>query len=210
MAQKAKPTRKRVWFDPRLAIGIVLIAASVIGVFGIVSAADASDQVLTARAALAPGDRIDAGDLVATAVRMPGATDLYLVPNDVPAEGLIVTKAIAAGELVPASAVGSAAALRLASVVIAVSGELPGSIEPGATVDVWAARLEQTNAYGPPSVIVAGATVVRVLESEALVTSGNSTTIELLVPRSRIARVLEALANEDALSLIPSAIPVKG
>ena len=210
MAQQAKPSRKRVWFDPRLAIGIVLIAASVIGVFGIVSVADASDQVLTARAALAPGDRIDAEDLVATAVRMPGATDLYLVPNDVPAEGLIVTKAIAAGELVPASAVGSAAALRLASVVIAVNGELPGSIEPGATVDVWAARLEQSNEYGPPSVIVAGATVVRVLESEALVASGNSTTIELLVPRSRIARVLEALANQDALSLIPSAIPVKG
>jgi len=210
MAQQTKPSRKRVWFDPRLAIGIVLIAASVIGVFGIVSVADASDQVLTARAALAPGDRIDAEDLVATAVRMPGATDLYLVPNDVPAEGLIVTKAIAAGELVPASAVGSAAALRLASVVIAVNGELPGSIEPGATVDVWAARLEQSNEYGPPSVIVAGATVVRVLESEALVASGNSTTIELLVPRSRIARVLEALANQDALSLIPSAIPVKG
>lgn len=210
MAQQAKPTRKRVWFDPRLAIGVVLIAASVIGVFGIVSVADASDQVLTARAALAPGDRVDAGDLVATAVRMPGATDLYLVPSDVPAEGLIVSKAIAAGELVPASAVGSAAALRLASVVIAVNGELPGSIEPGATVDVWAARLEQSNEYGPPSVIVAGATVVRVLESEALVASGNSTTIELLVPRSRIARVLEALANQDALSLIPSAIPVKG
>lgn len=210
MAQQAKPTRKRVWFDPRLAIGIVLIAASVIGVFAIVSVADASEKVLTARAALAPGDRIDAGDLVATEVRMPGATDLYLVPADVPAEGLLVTKAIAAGELVPASAVGSAAALRLASVVITVNAELPGSIEPGATVDVWAARLEQTNVYGPPSVIVAGATVVRILESNELVSSGNSTSIELLVPRGRIARVLEALANNDALSLIPAAIPVKG
>ena len=210
MAQQAKPTRKRVWFDPRLAIGIVLIAASVIGVFAIVSVADASEKVLTARAALAPGDRIDAGDLVVAEVRMPGATDLYLVPADVPAEGLLVTKAIAAGELVPASAVGSAAALRLASVVITVNAELPGSIEPGATVDVWAARLEQTNTYGPPSVIVAGATVVQILESNELVSSGNSTSIELLVPRGRIARVLEALANNDALSLIPAAISVKG
>ena len=210
MAQQAKPTRKRVWFDPRLAIGIVLIAASVIGVFAIVAVADASEKVLTARAALAPGDRIDEGDLVVAEVRMPGATDLYLVPADVPAEGLLVTKAIAAGELVPASAVGSAAALRLASVVITVNAELPGSIEPGATVDVWAARLEQTNTYGPPSVIVAGATVVQILESNELVSSGNSTSIELLVPRGRIARVLEALANNDALSLIPAAISVKG
>ena len=210
MAQQPKPARKRVWVDPRLAIGVVLIAASVIGVFSIVSVADASEQVLTARDSLAPGDRVYADDLVAAQVRMPGATDLYLVASDVPDEGLIVTKSIASGELVPASAVGSAAALRLASIVVSVNSALPASVKPGATVDLWAARLEQTNDYGPPSVIVSGATVVRVIESEGLVSSGNVTTVELLVPRNRIARVLEALANADAMSIIPSAIPVKG
>lgn len=209
MAKPAKAARKRVWVDPRLAIGVVLIAASVVGVFGIVSVADASEHVLSARDSLTPGDRIDAGDLVSTQVRMQGATDLYLVGDDIPAEGLIMTKAVAAGELVPASAVGSAAGLRLASVVVVVDGELSASLDAGATADVWAAKLEETNNYGPPSVIVAGATVVRLIDSESIVSSGNTTTVELLVPRNRVARVLEALANDDALSLIPAAIPVK-
>lgn len=209
MAKSTKSTRTKLWVDPRLAVGIVLIAASVVGVFGIVSVADASDRVLAARESLAPGDRVDATDLVVTQVRMSQATDLYLVAGDIPSEGLVVTKPIGAGELIPASAVGSAAGLRLASIVIEVNGELPGSIGPGATADIWASRLEETNEYGPPSVIVAAATVVRLVETDSLVATGNTTTVELLVPRNRVARVLEALANEDALSLIPSAIPVK-
>ena len=67
------PQRKRFWFDPRLAIGLVLIVASVAGVLGIVSSADASVSVLAARDSLAPGDRIDEDDLIATSVRLSGA-----------------------------------------------------------------------------------------------------------------------------------------
>ena len=203
------PQRKRFWLDPRLVIGLVLIAASVAGVLGIVSSADASVSVLAARDALAPGDRIDEDDLVATSVRIAGAGDLYLLPGDVPDEGLIVTKAVAEGELMPTSAVGLTAGTRFASVVITVNGQLPGSVESGATVDLWAARKGELSSFGAPSVIVSGATVVRLIESEGLVTSGEVTTLELLVPRSRIARVLEAVANADALSVVPVSLPIE-
>lgn len=203
------PQRKRFWFDPRLVIGLVLIAASVAGVLGIVSSADSSVSVLTARDSLAPGDRIDESDLVATSVRIAGAGDLYLLPGDVPDGGLVVTKAVGEGELVPTSAVGLTAGTRFASVVLTVNGQLPGSVESGATVDVWAARKGELSSFGAPSVIVSGATVVRVIESEGLVTSGESTTLELLVPRTRIARVLEAVANSDALSVVPVSLPIE-
>lgn len=203
------PQRKRFWFDPRLAIGFVLIAASVAGVLGIVSSADASVSVLTARDALAPGDRIDENDLIATSVRLSGAGELYLVPGDVPDEGLVVTKAVAEGELVPTSAVGSKAGTRFASVVVTINGQLPASVQTGATVDLWAARKGEVNSFGAPAVIVSGATVVRVIEDEGLVASGEATTLEILVPRARIARVLEAVANSDALSVVPVALPIE-
>jgi len=200
--------RKRFWFDPRLAIGIVLVAASVAGVFGIVSTADASVQVLAARDDLAPGDRIDEGDLIESSARLAD-TDLYLLPGDLPDEGLVVTVAVGEGELVPLSAVGQTAGTRLASVVVTINGQLPGSVGAGSTVDLWSARKGESSTFGPPSVIVAGATVVRVIEDEGLVASGETTTVELLVPRLRVARVLEAVANADALSVIPTSLPVE-
>lgn len=202
--------RRRFWFDPRFAIGILLVIASVGGVLTIVSSADASTRVYAARDAIAPGDRIEASDLVAVSVRIEVSSDLYLVPGDVPDEGLVVVRSIGEGELVPTSAVGSAAGLRLASVVVTINGQLPASIGPGALVDLWAASQGESSTFGPPSVIVTGATVVRQIESEGLVASGDVSSLELLVPRSKIARVLEAIANEDALSAIPASIPAKG
>jgi hypothetical protein len=127
--------RKRFWFDPRLAIGLVLIVASVAGVFGIVSTADASTQVLAARDDLAPGDRIDEDDLIETSARLAD-TDLYLLPGDLPDAGLVVTTAVGEGELVPLSAVGDTAGTRLASVVVTINGQLPGAVGPGTTVDL--------------------------------------------------------------------------
>jgi hypothetical protein len=175
-----------------------------------VSSADATVQVLAARDDLVPGARIDANDLIATSVRLQSVDELYLLVDDVPDDGLIVTKAVAAGELVPASAVGARAGVGLASIVVTINGQLSASITPGSTADLWASRHQESNSFAPPSVIVSGATIVRVLEAEALVTSGDVTTLEILVPRLRIARVLEAIANDDAMSLVPTAIPVKG
>ena len=202
--------KRRFWFDPRFAIGLVLVVASVVGVLVVVSSADTSTRVYTARDALAPGDTIDAGDLVVSSVRLASVDDLYLVPGDVPDDGLVVTRTVAAGELVPASAVGAKAGVSLASVVITLGGQIPASVKPGSTVDLWAASEEETNLFGPPVVIVSGATVVRVIESDGLVASDDAASLELLVPRLRIARVLEAVANDDAMSIVPASIPAKG
>jgi hypothetical protein len=211
MTDSAPPVRRRrFWFDPRFAIGILLVIASVGGVLAIVSSADASTRVYVARDAIAPGDRIEADDLVAVSVRIEQSGGLYLTPGDIPDDGLVVVRTVGEGELVPTSAVGSAAGLRLASVVVTISGQLPGSIAPGSLIDLWAASREEGGAFGPPSVIVTSATVVREVESEGLVASGDASSLELLVPRAKIARVLEAIANEDALSAVPVSIPAQG
>ena len=206
--------RKRFWFDPRFAIGVVLIVVSVAGTAFVVTAADSSVSVLAARSALTPGQTVTSDDLIATKVGftkvgLERASSLYLSPSDVPARGLVVTRTVAAGELVPASAVGSADGIDSTSVVITVKGQLAESIGPGATADVWAAA-KTDDGYGSPVVIVPTATVVRLVKSSGIVVDDSSGSVEILVPKDTVARVLEAVADQDALSLVPASLPAKG
>ncbi len=92
----ARTVRASFWLDPRFIIGLALIGASSFGVMTLVSAADDSVQVLAARAALTPGDRITLSDLVPTG--MSGDTaGLYLSASDVPDDGVILTRHVGAG-----------------------------------------------------------------------------------------------------------------
>ncbi len=201
--------RKRFWFDPRFAIGVVLIVVSVAGTAFVVTAADSTVPILAARSALTPGQTVTSDDLIATKVGMEKASSLYLSSSDVPAEGLVVTRTVAAGELVPASAVGSVDSIDSTSLVITVKGQLAQSIAPGSTADVWAAP-KTDEGYGSPVVIVPTATVVRLVKSVTLVVDDSSGSVEILVPKDTVARVLEAIADQDALSLVPATVPAKG
>ena len=193
--------------DPRLLIGLVLVIGSVAGVVAIVSTADETVQVYSANSSLTPGDRISLADLDTSNVRLAGVGSLYLLPGDVPDGGFVVTRAIDEGELIPVSAVGSVSGLRLTSLVLNVSGALAASIESGSTVDVWSSREVANGKFGLPGVIVAGATVVRLVQSETIMAGGESVAVEVLVPKARIARVLEAVSNSDAMSIVPATIP---
>ncbi len=199
---------KSFWFDPRLAIGVGLVIASVIGVFAVVTSSDNSVLVYSASSTLNPGDRVYSKDFDVASVQLGQTSGRYLSQADVPTEGLLVTRSVSAGELVPASAVGSASSIRVASVVVRVSGELSHSIAPGTVIDVWSAAVTDDRQFGPPAVLVGSATVVQIPESKGLIADGRGHVVEILVPRDRIARVLEAVADGDSISLVPVSIPV--
>lgn len=203
-------TRKRFWVDPRFAIGLGLVIAGVAGTAFVVTTSDTSEEVFTTRGPLAVGDVIVEEDLVRSSVRVGAAERLYLVPGDVPEGGLVVTRAVAAGELVPASAVGTTTGQEFTTVVVPVGERLAASVTAGATVDLWASPQLDGGVFGPPVVIVPSASVVRLLEPSGIVVDETSAAVEMLVPKYRIARVLEAMANDDALSLVPVSLPVKG
>ncbi|HEY0259377.1 MAG TPA: SAF domain-containing protein [Lacisediminihabitans sp.] len=196
------------WVDPRFAIGIGLVVVSVLGVLALVGAADSGVRAYAARDTLTPGDSIHEGDLVERDVRLGGLDGKYLTSGEVPDAGLVVTRPVSAGELVPASAVGSATGLRVAPVVVPVRGRLAHSIVAGAIVDVWSSSETEDGVFGPPSVLVSGATVVRLVEPEGIAAQDGDS-VEVLVPRTAIARVLEAIANETSISLVPAGIPAK-
>jgi hypothetical protein len=203
-----RTTRRRFWFDPRFVIGLVLVVASVVGVWAIVAATDRSVTVYAARGALSVGDRIDAGDLTVARVRLDSAGQMYITPERMPADGLVVTRTVAAGELVPVSAVGTRAGASVTSVVVAVRSKLAGSLGSGSVVDVWGARETAQGQFGPPSVIVASASVVRVIESTGLIADGTGQSVEILVPKGKVATVLESIANQDSIALVPVNAPL--
>lgn len=193
--------------DPRLVIGIALVAISVVGVWGVVSAADETVPVYAATTPLSPGDRVQADDLVRRDVKIDDAAALYLVPGDIPDTGVVITRPVSPGELIPFAAVGRAESVRLASIVLSVDGQVASAVVPGATVDLWASREGENGEFGVPSTVVTGAVVVRLVESEGLVGAGETTAVEVLVPRGRIARLLESVANDDSVSIVPATIP---
>jgi hypothetical protein len=209
VARVARGTSRRLNIDPRLVIGLLLVAGSAAGVFALVSAADASETLYSARVTLTAGDRIDEDDLLPTSVRDGAGGGLYLAPGDIPADGLVVTRTIGEGELVPMSALGSTAGVRLTSIVLSVDGQLPATVVAGSLVDVWVASEDDDGRVGAPEVIVSGATVVRLVESETIVAGRQTTAVEVLVPRDRIARVLEALAGEATVSIVPADLPAR-
>jgi len=204
MARRSeRAERGALRLDPRLLIGIVLIAASTGGVWTLVSGIDDSAEVYAARGTITPGSRIDAHDLTIQSVRLGAATDRYLVPGDLPDGGFVATRTREAGELVPTSAVDTVDSTGLATVVVPSRNALPSGLGAGATVDLWAARLVDRGEYEPPVVLVPGAEIAGIQEPEGMVASGG-VSVELLVPREKVAALLEALASGDALDLVPA------
>jgi hypothetical protein len=209
-ARSTKPDRgpRSRWFDPRLAIGLGLVVSSIAGVLVVVSHADSTIAVLSARVALFTGDRVSAADLVERRVRLDGLADDYLTAKQLPRAGLVITKPVAIGELVPLSAVGDRSGARKASIVVPLSVELPGSIDTGSTVELWSAAVGENQRFERPKVLVGSATVVRLVDDAALVARGPVVSVELQIPRSRTSAVLDAIANDSSLSLVPATSPV--
>ncbi|MDR7235382.1 hypothetical protein [Agrococcus sp. BE272] len=197
---------RRTWMDPRLVIGVVLVLASLAGVWLVVQESARTERAWSATRTLLPGETIGAGDVEPVDVRLPESHGHYLDASHDPV-GLVVASTVGQGEVLPVRAVGTAASEDRAAVVIDVEGALPRSVRAGAIVDVWTAA-PADDGFAAPDVLVDGAVVVGLLEDEGiLATSGAQ--LELLVPRDETARLLEAVSNQHALSVVPLAQPVE-
>ncbi|MFB6609544.1 SAF domain-containing protein [Agromyces sp. NPDC056379] len=188
--------------DPRLIIGMVLIAGSTFGVWSLVSGLDDGVEVYAARDTLTPGTTVTADDLATESVRLGGSATHYLAVGELPEGGLVVARTIEAGELVPDAAVDETDRTGLATVVVPSRGPLPSDVAAGTRVDVWTAK-EAERGYEPPTVLVSDAEIGGVIEAEGMVSTGG-TSVELLVPREKVAALLGALASGDAIDLVPA------
>jgi hypothetical protein len=195
--------RRRRLLDPRILIGVVLIAASALGTTALVAALTRTVVVYRAGSAIVAGDRVTTSRLAPATVRLGDAAGLYL-SGALPAEGLVATRPIAAGEIVPRSAVGTTTAVSSATVVVDLASPLAAGVAVGSTVDLWsAARTDPNeNRYAAPVVLVGDAVVTRVSAPQGLIAGATDDSVELQVPRDEVAAVLAAQAGGARLSAV--------
>jgi len=204
MAERpTRSARERRRIDPRLLLGLVLVSGSTIGTWAVVEALDDSTRVLVAPTTVTAGSRVTLDEFRVESVRLGALVDGYLLPGDVPDSGLVVTRTVRAGELVPVASVDDVDDVGTATVVVPSRGPLAREIAPGAVVDVWTAGELERGVFEPPAVLVAGAEVAAVLEADGMVV-GEGPSVELLIPRAKTAAMLEALASGDAIDLVPA------
>lgn len=216
----ARPVAARLrrpgWRDPRLLVGLVLVAASVALGGWAVAAAGRTVPVYVAVGALVPGQPLDADALAVREVRLDAAGGAYLGADEPLADGLVVQRTVADGELVPLSALGSVDDLALRPVGVPVAGGLPGGLVEGAVVDLWFVPADAPGgavtgasaggvgaaAAPEPYELAAGLTVAEVGEPEGAFAVGGTTTVHVLVPVERLTDVLAATAAEGDVQVV--------
>lgn len=131
---------RRGWRDPRLWLGVLLIAGSVVLGARLLAAADDTVTVWGMAADRGSGTPVAADDLEVQRVRFTdGAALAHYFPADQPVpEDLVLTRAVGAGELLARSAVGAAGDVPELEVPLAVDPQrVPPDVGTGSVVDVW-------------------------------------------------------------------------
>lgn len=202
-ALESPPRRPRAfWNDLRFFVGLALIGASVAGVWFTVTAARQTTPVFAAARTIVPGDEVTAGDLRIVEAALGTAEGAYLTP-DALVPGAIAVRTVAEGEFVPASALEDAARSRVTTVVVQTTTAVPSAVVPGSVVELWASPALEHGSFGTPAILVADATVAAVEEADGLLGARGSA-LELVVPRSDVAAVLQAVAASAAMSIVPA------
>lgn len=128
------------WRDPRLWVGIAIVAVCVLVGARVLGSSDDTVPVWAASGAMGAGHTLTADDLTVRRVVFAdaGDRDLYLAADEQLPSDLRLLHGVGSGELLPRSAVGSAEAGDDREVPISVSAnQVPERVSPGAVVDVY-------------------------------------------------------------------------
>jgi hypothetical protein len=197
-----RPRARSVWIDPRFLVGILIVVVSIAGVWFVVAAARQTAPVLVAARTLVAGETIAASDVRVAEVALGQLSERYAAPGSV-GDGSVAVRTVPAGELVPSDALGPADAARTTTVVVPSGTAVPAAVTAGSRVEVWVAPRVAEGEYDTPRILVADATVARLVEDDALVSSTGAS-LELVVPRADVADVLASLSSDALLSVVPA------
>ncbi|WP_193312990.1 hypothetical protein [Georgenia subflava] len=208
---QARRLRRPTWRDPRLGVGVLLVAGAVaLGTWAVRDAAE-TVEVYAARDALTPGDALGGDALVVREVRLGAGEELYHLVADGLPEDSVAVRTVGAGELVPRTAVGDAADVDLRPVVVPAGLSVPADLGPGSVVDLWMTPPPETGRAddegaeaAEPLLLAADLVVAELVEDSSMFAGGSGTSVELLVPRLDLPDVLAALSGEGQLVIVPT------
>lgn len=190
----ASRIRRPSWRDPRLGIGIVLVALSVaLGAWAVASAGR-TVPVWAASRTITPGEPL-AGAILAVEVS-PTIKSRYLSALETPTG--VADRVVGAGELVPASAVVAPETLDIRTVVVSAEGQLSPAVVAGSRVDVWLSPKD-----GSPSHLVMEDVVVRSLVENSGAFTSRGRDVELVLDSARVGEVISAMSDGGAMVIVP-------
>ena len=209
-APVAPRLRRPSWRDPRLVVGVVLVALAVALGSWAVSTASRTVPVWAAAGPLTPGTELTAGDLRVTEVRLGEQTERYLPASEPLPEGLVLTRVVGEGELVARSALADAGSLDLRSVAVPVERALTEKVGKGAIVDIWFvpdAGPGGQGAEGPtePFPVVENVVVEQRDDASSGIVIGSGATLHVLVPTADLPALLGALGDDGTVDIVPVA-----
>ncbi len=198
----AARARRPGWRDPRLWIGIAIVAASVLVGARVLAAADDTEAVWALRADAGDGETLTEDDLVSVRVRFQDADELdryFRVDDTLPAD-LRLDRALGEGELLPRAAVGDAEQADTRQVPLAVPPEqLPPSVGPGSTVDVYLVAATPTEGgEAARTKVLEEVTVVDVATPEEGLGAGGVQQVVVSVPAAQVEPFYERLNTLEA------------
>lgn len=150
------------WRDPRLWVGVAIVAASVLVGVRVLASADDTVAVWAVASDAGAGEALSGDDLVTQRVRFADEEALaryYAVDDTLPAE-LRLLRSMGSGELLPRAAVGSAGSQDTAEISLAVAPLLmPPAVGAGSIVDVYLSErgvaAERTRREAPAAAVPA-------------------------------------------------------
>lgn len=207
-APAAPRLRRPTWRDPRLVVGVVIVALAVALGSWAVSSAGRTVPVYAADGTLTPGEPVDVEQLRTVDVRLGSGSELYLRADEDLPDDLVALRVVDEGELVARAALGDAADVPVRSVAVPVDQAVSERIAPGAVVDLWSvpeAPAGGTQAAADPAPLVSGAVVEQVdAAGSGLVVDGGAT-LHVLVDEGELPDVLKALGSDGAVTVVPQA-----
>jgi hypothetical protein len=141
------------WRDPRLWIGIAIVAVCVLVGATVLGSSDDTVPVWAASDAMGAGHALTADDLTVRRVSFADATDrdLYFAADQQLPSDLQLVHGVGRGELLPRSAVGSASDSSYRQVPISVSAnQVPDNVSTGTVVDIYLRPSAHTACHDSP------------------------------------------------------------
>ncbi|MGA8255595.1 MAG: hypothetical protein WB767_03385 [Nocardioides sp.] len=188
------------WRDPRLWVGVAIVAGSVLLGVRVLDAADDTVPVWAVNRSVAAGEQLSDADLVARRVHFADDADLarYLtVDQSLPAE-LEVARPLSDGELLPRSALDEVDSDDTVHVALPVAPlRLPPTVGTGTIVDVYLSGVGGAH-RARSGAVLSEVPVVDVPGMDDAFATGGDRQIVLGVDAVDVADLYEALAAYDS------------
>lgn len=189
------PAPRRVarprWFDLRLILGVVLVLVAVLLGAVVVSRARHTDREVAVTRDLAAGTTLRADDMHLIDAQLPDGA-VYLGSTD-DAVGKVLTRALSAGELLPAAALGAQPAAT--TVTVPFGADAAPQLHRGQRIVVWLSTAGCPNVVLLPDVVVQD---VHAADAATFAGTGTGQDAVLTIAPALAERVVAALAIDKA------------